>query len=203
MEAEEVSENYVTVGSAVWVPDKVDKSLWHRGVVKAKEGKLFTVSFGQGRSEEVVERKNVLAANPDELFKDGFPDDIIKLSNLNEPSIHELVAQRFADDKKPEGIYTNAGPVLIAINPCRALPIYSNEVQQHYIQAYQNVYKGGYWPPSQRRLLLVVMMVYNGHVRSHDGLTWRCCHDMALLRVETVNLCKYTCTAEASLAFLS
>lgn len=54
--------------------------------------------------------------------------DLTQLSYLNEPSILDNLTQRYQADN----IYTNAGPVLIAVNPCRNLPLYTAEVAQEY-----------------------------------------------------------------------
>ncbi|KAG0563594.1 hypothetical protein KC19_8G043800 [Ceratodon purpureus] len=56
-------------------------------------------------------------ANPDIL--EGVYD-LIKLSYLNEPSVLHNLDFRYAQDK----IYTRAGPVLIAVNPFKKVPIY-------------------------------------------------------------------------------
>lgn len=65
-------------------------------------------------------------ANPDIL--EGV-HDLIKLSYLNEPSVLHNLDFRYAQDK----IYTRAGPVLIAINPFKKVPIYGPD----NVRAYQ------------------------------------------------------------------
>ncbi|XP_024403089.1 myosin-3 isoform X2 [Physcomitrium patens] len=65
-------------------------------------------------------------ANPDIL--EGV-HDLIKLSYLNEPSVLHNLEFRYAHDK----IYTRAGPVLIAVNPFKQIPIYGPD----NVQAYQ------------------------------------------------------------------
>jgi hypothetical protein len=54
--------------------------------------------------------------------------DLTQLSYLNEPSILDNLTQRYRVDN----IYTNAGPVLIAVNPCKNLPLYTDQVQHDY-----------------------------------------------------------------------
>lgn len=61
--------------------------------------------------------------------------DLTQLSYLNEPSILDNLTQRY----KAENIYTNAGPVLIAVNPCKNLPLYTDQVQHDYKSRWQTV----------------------------------------------------------------
>ncbi|GFR42870.1 hypothetical protein Agub_g3861, partial [Astrephomene gubernaculifera] len=70
----------------------------------------------------------VVPANPS--LQDGIPD-VVQLSYLNEPSILYNLAHRYNADN----IYTWAGPVLIALNPCKMLPLYTPEVASEYKQA--------------------------------------------------------------------
>jgi myosin-5 len=60
--------------------------------------------------------------------------DLTQLSYLNEPSILDNLTQRY----KVDNIYTNAGPVLIAVNPCKNLPLYTDQVQHDYKGAQQH-----------------------------------------------------------------
>ncbi|PNH05355.1 Myosin-2 heavy chain [Tetrabaena socialis] len=71
---------------------------------------------------------SVLPANP--VLQDGIPD-VVQLSYLNEPGILYNLEHRYQAD----GIYTWAGPVLIALNPCKTLPLYTPEVASEYKQA--------------------------------------------------------------------
>jgi hypothetical protein len=54
--------------------------------------------------------------------------DLTQLSYLNEPSILGNLQLRYQADM----IYTCAGPVLIALNPCKELPLYTEAVQHDY-----------------------------------------------------------------------
>lgn len=56
--------------------------------------------------------------------------DLTHLSYLNEPGILHNLHTRYVGNH----IYAFAGPVLIALNPCKSLPLYTAEVA--------NVYKG-------------------------------------------------------------
>lgn len=72
-----------------------------------------------------VEPGRLVPANPE--LQAGIPD-LTQLSYLNEPSILDNLARRYGGDS----IYTNAGPVLIAVNPCRALPLYTADTARTY-----------------------------------------------------------------------
>eukprot|EP01041_Mallomonas_annulata_P016667 gene16667-34686_t len=57
-------------------------------------------------------------------------DDLTTLNYLHEPAILGCIDMRYKDNK----IYTNTGPILLAVNPFRSLPIYSEKE----ITQYQN-----------------------------------------------------------------
>lgn len=78
-----------------------------------------------GRPLDGVPAGAVMPANPE--VQATIPD-LTQLSYLNEPSILGNLALRYGADK----IYTCAGPVLIALNPCKELPLYTDEVQHDY-----------------------------------------------------------------------
>ncbi|KAG6654819.1 hypothetical protein CIPAW_05G171900 [Carya illinoinensis] len=73
-----------------------------------------------------VKTESLVQANPDIL--DGV-DDLMQLSYLNEPSVLYNLQYRYNRDI----IYTKAGPVLVAINPFKKVPLYGND----YIEAYK------------------------------------------------------------------
>jgi len=59
----------------------------------------------------------------------GYPDDLITLTHLHEPAVLHCLRKRFDQDK----IYTNTGPILIALNPfksCKSL--YSDNIMKRY-----------------------------------------------------------------------
>jgi len=59
----------------------------------------------------------------------GYPDDLITLTHLHEPAVLHCLRKRFDQDK----IYTNTGPILIALNPfksCKSL--YSDIIMKRY-----------------------------------------------------------------------
>mmetsp|Transcript_19506 Transcript_19506/g.38265 ORF Transcript_19506/g.38265 Transcript_19506/m.38265 type:complete len:1975 (-) Transcript_19506:115-6039(-) len=55
-------------------------------------------------------------------------EDLIGLTHLHEPAILHSLRLRYDEDV----IYTSTGPILIAINPFKAMPLYTNEVMEKY-----------------------------------------------------------------------
>lgn len=64
----------------------------------------------------------------------GGVDDLIELTHLHEPAILHALRLRYDAGI----IYTATGPILIAVNPFKAMPIYSNEIMEHYRHAGEN-----------------------------------------------------------------
>ena len=58
----------------------------------------------------------------------GGVNDLIGLTHLHEPSILHALRLRYDADI----IYTSTGPILIAINPFKSMPLYTDEVMQRY-----------------------------------------------------------------------
>ena len=60
----------------------------------------------------------------------GGVDDLIGLTHLHEPAILHALRLRYNEDI----IYTSTGPILIAVNPFKSMPIYSEAVMKQYRQ---------------------------------------------------------------------
>ncbi|KAL7528309.1 hypothetical protein ACHAXR_002374 [Thalassiosira sp. AJA248-18] len=58
----------------------------------------------------------------------GGVDDLIGLTHLHEPAILHALRLRYDSDV----IYTSTGPILIAINPFKSMPLYTDEVMEQY-----------------------------------------------------------------------
>lgn len=58
------------------------------------------------------------------------PDDLSRLSSLEEDNVRAALRSRFEADK----IYTNINALLVAINPYQMLPLYGQEVLEAYNQ---------------------------------------------------------------------
>ncbi|KAG5521654.1 hypothetical protein RHGRI_034024 [Rhododendron griersonianum] len=98
---------------------------WELGKMMSTTGTESVISLPEGKVLK-VDSGSLLPANPDIL--DGV-DDLMQLSYLNEPSVLYNLQYRYNRDV----IYTKAGPVLVAINPFKKVPLYGNS----YIEAYK------------------------------------------------------------------
>ncbi|KAL9324771.1 hypothetical protein ACSQ67_005416 [Phaseolus vulgaris] len=98
---------------------------WELGKLITTSGNESIISLSDGRVLKVKE-ESLVPANPDIL--DGV-DDLMQLSYLNEPSVLYNLQYRYNQNM----IYTKAGPVLVAINPFKKVPLYGND----YIEAYK------------------------------------------------------------------
>ncbi|KAB5521493.1 hypothetical protein DKX38_025812 [Salix brachista] len=108
----------------VWC--RLPNGQWGPGKIQSTSGDEATVSLSSGAVVK-VSTEDLLPANPDVL--EGV-DDLIQLSYLNEPSVLHNVKHRYAQGR----IYSKAGPVLIAVNPFKDIPIYGNETLTSYKQ---------------------------------------------------------------------
>ncbi|KAJ6753689.1 MYOSIN-2 ISOFORM X1 [Salix purpurea] len=108
----------------VWC--RLPNGQWGPGKIQSTSGDEATVSLSSGAVVK-VSTEDLLPANPDVL--EGV-DDLIQLSYLNEPSVLHNVKNRYAQGR----IYSKAGPVLIAVNPFKDIPIYGNETLTSYKQ---------------------------------------------------------------------
>lgn len=98
---------------------------WELGKILSTSSSETVISLPDGKVLN-VKTESLVPANPDIL--DGV-DDLMQLSYLNEPSVLYNLHYRYNHDM----IYTKAGPVLVAINPFKKVPLYGND----YIEAYK------------------------------------------------------------------
>ncbi|KAL8534893.1 hypothetical protein ACS0TY_010795 [Phlomoides rotata] len=98
---------------------------WELGTIIQTSGNESVISLPEGKVLKVI-TESLIPANPDIL--DGV-DDLMQLSYLNEPSVLYNLQYRYDRDM----IYTKAGPVLVAINPFKKVPLYEND----YVEAYK------------------------------------------------------------------
>ena len=111
-------------GSRVWV--LVDGGAgWQLGTLQSAGGSSCAVVLDASGAAVKAKPAHVVPANPALLDS---VEDLTHLSFLNQPSILHALQQRYAAGN----IYTHAGPVLIAVNPFQALPMYGPEQVQHY-----------------------------------------------------------------------
>ncbi|XP_024015049.1 myosin-1 [Eutrema salsugineum] len=98
---------------------------WELGKILSTSGEESVISLPEGKVIKVIS-ETLVPANPDIL--DGV-DDLMQLSYLNEPSVLYNLNYRYNQDM----IYTKAGPVLVAVNPFKEVPLYGNR----YVEAYR------------------------------------------------------------------
>lgn len=114
-------------GSRVWFRKQ---QTWHSATLQSQGRKCVVredTQLGEGTGEPIeIPQEHVVPANPSLL--DGVAD-LTALSFLNEPSITHALKQRYGSDT----IYTHAGPVLVAVNPFKTVPLYSKEHVKHYM----------------------------------------------------------------------
>jgi len=99
-------------------------SKWELGQIKSISGGDAEILLADGKVL-TISPEMLLPANPDVL--DGV-DDLIQMSYLNEPSVLYNLQLRYSRDL----IYTKAGPVLIAINPLKEVPLYGKTSIMQY-----------------------------------------------------------------------
>lgn len=98
--------------SEVWYRDK--NTIWKRGVVINETDTSITLKEG------TYEIENTRPVNTQDTT--SIPN-LIDLIHLHEPAILNALSGRYSEDT----IYTYTGPILIAINPFKNLPIYTDE----------------------------------------------------------------------------
>ncbi|XP_027362944.1 myosin-1 [Abrus precatorius] len=98
---------------------------WELVKIITTSGTESVISLPDGKVLKVKD-ESLVSANPDIL--DGV-DDLMQLSYLNEPSVLYNLQYRYNQNM----IYTKAGPVLVAVNPFKKVPLYGN----NYIEAYK------------------------------------------------------------------
>lgn len=108
----------------VWC--RLPSGQWESGTVQSTTGEEALVLLSDG-SVVKVSTGEILPANPDVLVG---VDDLIQLSYLNEPSVVHNLQYRYSHDI----IYSKAGPLLIAVNPFKDVPIYGNDFVTAYSQ---------------------------------------------------------------------
>ncbi|KAL8241971.1 hypothetical protein R6Q59_012273 [Mikania micrantha] len=98
---------------------------WELAKILSVSGTESLIAFSETKVVK-VQSDCLLPANPEIL--DGI-DDLIQLSYLSEPSVLYNLKYRYDQDM----IYSKAGPVLVAINPFKTIPLYGDD----YIEAYK------------------------------------------------------------------
>ncbi len=120
-------------GSRVWC--RLGPDAWQLGTLQQAATSqqecyvlLDSAQPGLPGSVTATDAANLVPANPTLL--DGI-SDLTQLSYLNEPAILYDLFLRYRQD----AIYSLAGPVLIAVNPFKRVPLYAAETASLYKQA--------------------------------------------------------------------
>ncbi|XP_047971824.1 myosin-2-like [Salvia hispanica] len=98
--------------------------LWESGQIRSNSGEKASVLLSEG-TIVTVPTQDLLPANPHILDE---VDDLAQLSYLNEPSVLHNLQYRYTKDN----IYSKAGPVLLAVNPFKSVPIYGDDIVTAY-----------------------------------------------------------------------
>ncbi|CAN1239207.1 VIII-2 [Linum grandiflorum] len=133
MECEDNIGYFIRKKLSVWC--ELSNGLWASGKIQSTSDDETSVELANGDVVNVP-AVQLLPANPDIL--DGV-DDLMQLSFLNEPSVLHNLKYRYTEDM----IYSKAGPVLIAVNPFKDVPLYGKKAVDAYKQkdmAWPHVY---------------------------------------------------------------
>ncbi|KXS15001.1 hypothetical protein M427DRAFT_145765 [Gonapodya prolifera JEL478] len=124
--------DYFMPGVEAWFPDDVDG--WVSGTLRTRnvDGDNVKLVFNLTSGKEVVHQGKAsdLSSLPplrNPRFLEA-TDDLTELSHLNEPAVLNNVKLRF----EQRLIYTYSGIVLIALNPFKNVPLYTDEVMAAY-----------------------------------------------------------------------
>jgi myosin heavy chain 9/10/11/14 len=110
-------------GSFVWVNDEAEGFVI--GEIKKQDGDSFEVVTTNGQLLTGVKQKDMSPVNPPHL--EG-SEDMARLTHLNEAAVLHNLRFRYSKDN----IYTYSGLFLVAINPYKQLPIYTDEVVKRH-----------------------------------------------------------------------
>jgi len=120
----------IAKGMNVWVP--CPHQVWRAAEVIdiLPDGIHINVD---GRIEVIPSDTSVMIRNTDDFGEEGVMviDDLTQLPHLHEPAILHAIKLRYEMDR----IYTNTGPILIAVNPFKNITgLYSEDVLNEYLE---------------------------------------------------------------------
>ena len=125
------------VGVEVWIRDDVGDQSWQPAVITSKvltpDGHSQLVVQDSDENEHVYSLSNDAEEVEDVKLRndqnnDSEVEDLINLPYLHEPAILYCLQQRY--DKSD--IYTYTGPILIAMNPFKKVPLYTEQILEVY-----------------------------------------------------------------------
>jgi len=82
----------------------------------------------ESNKEEKKQQKQQDVTNINGEEACGYPDDLITLTHLHEPAVVHCLRKRYEKDM----IYTNTGPILIALNPFKRCKVYGEAIMKSY-----------------------------------------------------------------------
>lgn len=107
----------------VWIPDQ--ETGYEMAAVLTRDKDDLEVELRSNGEKRTIKIKEVEPVNPPSLDR---INDMSRLSHLNEPSVLHNLRQRYESDL----IYTYSGLFLVAVNPYKKLPIYTDQVRSFY-----------------------------------------------------------------------
>lgn len=136
---------WATCEKQVWAPAVVVETLAASSTVKVQleSGEIVTRKYLSEDEEEITQDANGSDADDDrrrnEIRIRNKPTDMAALAwltgleHLHEPALLHALSERFALDH----IYTSIGEILVAVNPLKDLPLYSQQAIDLYKNAMQ------------------------------------------------------------------
>lgn len=136
---------WATCEQQVWAPAVVVETLAASSTVKVQleSGEVVTRKYLSEDEEEITQDANGSDADDDrrrnEIRTRNKPTDMAALAwltgleHLHEPALLHALSERFALDH----IYTSIGEILVAVNPLKDLPLYSQQAIDLYKNAMQ------------------------------------------------------------------
>ncbi|CEP13708.1 hypothetical protein [Parasitella parasitica] len=113
----------------VWIQD--DQEGYVRGhIIKDEQDALVEVEYEKGGTATIPQSR-LQPMNPPKF---DMVDDMAELTHLNEPSVIHNLTVRY----KANHVYTYSGLFLVAVNPYKNIPIYT----ESYIQSYKGKRRG-------------------------------------------------------------
>jgi myosin-5 len=116
-------EKLLGPGVQVWIPHEIDGYELFTFCGKTDTVYQLTNTNGEKKDFPIKETSLLLANDASQQ-----PSDLTQLTNLNEATILSALAYRYSHN----AIYTYSGIVLVALNPFKALPIYSDVIAYNY-----------------------------------------------------------------------
>mmetsp|Transcript_66996 Transcript_66996/g.193594 ORF Transcript_66996/g.193594 Transcript_66996/m.193594 type:complete len:1699 (+) Transcript_66996:102-5198(+) len=125
-------ETHYAQGTLIWI--KHEEEVWVQAEIVTSNDKEIIVKTNEDPDARIVLGPNepVFLRTSDVFTAEGLSvlDDLTQLTHLHEPAVLSSLQNRFDIDK----IYTFTGPILIALNPFKAIPgLYDEEVLKSFI----------------------------------------------------------------------